>query len=36
LEVVGLLRRAGERVANIAKRIIFVRTGALAEIDSEE
>jgi putative Mg2+ transporter-C (MgtC) family protein len=30
------LKRAGERVANIAKRIIFVRTGALAEIDDED
>jgi putative Mg2+ transporter-C (MgtC) family protein len=36
LEVVGLLRRSGERVASIAKRIIFVRTGALAELDGEE
>jgi putative Mg2+ transporter-C (MgtC) family protein len=36
LNLIVHLKRAGERVANIAKRIIFVRTGALAEIDGEE
>jgi phosphate transport system regulatory protein PhoU len=36
LNLVIHLKRAGERVANIAKRIVFVRTGALAEIDREE
>ena len=30
------LKRAAERVTNIAERIIFVRTGALAELDKED
>lgn len=30
------LKRIGERVTNIAERIIFVRTGALAEADRED
>jgi phosphate transport system regulatory protein PhoU len=30
------LRRVGERVVNIAERIVFVRTGALEEIDRPE
>jgi phosphate transport system protein len=30
------LKRAAERVTNIAERIEFVRTGALAELDAEE
>ena len=36
LDVVYHLKRAGERVINIAERIVFVRTGALEEIDREE
>lgn len=35
LEIVGLIQHSAERVANIAKRIIFVRSGALAEMDQE-
>jgi phosphate transport system protein len=30
------LKRIGERIVNIAERIVFVRTGALAEIDRPE
>ena len=30
------LKRAGERATNIAERIVFVRTGALAELDRED
>ncbi len=30
------LKRAGERALNIAERIIFVRTGALAELDRDQ
>lgn len=30
------LKRTAERVTNIAERIIFVRTGALAELETEE
>jgi phosphate transport system regulatory protein PhoU len=30
------LKRAAERVTNIAEQIVFVRTGALAEIDPED
>jgi phosphate transport system protein len=36
LNLVILLRRAGDRVATIAKRIVFARTGALADLDDEE
>jgi len=36
LTIAHHLKRAGERVTNIAERIIFVRTGALEEIDREE
>jgi phosphate transport system regulatory protein PhoU len=35
LTVAYHIKRAGERVTNIAERIIFVRTGALAELDDE-
>jgi phosphate transport system protein len=35
LRVAYHLKRAEERVTNIAERIIFVRTGALAELDRE-
>ena len=30
------LKRTGERVTNIAERILFVRTGALAELDGDD
>ena len=36
LGVAHHLMRVGDRVTNIAERIIFVRTGALAEIDRDE
>ncbi len=36
LNIAYYLKRAGERVTNIAERIVFVRTGALEEIDREE
>ncbi|MBN1937139.1 MAG: phosphate signaling complex protein PhoU [Anaerolineae bacterium] len=36
LNMAYYLKRAGERVVNIAERIVFVRTGALAELDREE
>ena len=36
LEVVHHLERTGERVTNIAERIVFVRTGALEEVDRQE
>jgi phosphate transport system regulatory protein PhoU len=35
LTVAYHIKRAGERVTNIAERIVFVRTGALAELDRE-
>jgi phosphate uptake regulator len=35
LTVAYHIKRAGERVTNIAERIVFVRTGALAELDQE-
>ncbi|MBL7198936.1 MAG: phosphate signaling complex protein PhoU [Anaerolineae bacterium] len=35
LSVAYYLKRAGERVINIAERIIFARTGALAELERE-
>ena len=36
LNIAQHLKRVGERVTNIAERIVFVRTGALEEIDREE
>ncbi|MBN1583451.1 MAG: phosphate signaling complex protein PhoU [Anaerolineae bacterium] len=36
LQIAYHLNRASERVTNIAEQIVFVRTGALAEIDSDE
>jgi len=36
LDIAYNLKRAAERVTNIAEQIVFVRTGALAEIDPEE
>ena len=36
LEIAHHLERTGERVINIAERILFVRTGALQEIDRDE
>jgi phosphate transport system regulatory protein PhoU len=36
LNIAYYMRRAGERVINIAERIIFVRTGALAELDRDD
>jgi len=30
------LKRVGERTVNIAERIVFVRTGALAELDGSD
>jgi phosphate transport system protein len=36
LEIIHHLERTGERVTNIAERIVFVRTGALEEIDRED
>jgi putative Mg2+ transporter-C (MgtC) family protein len=36
LEIIHHLERTGERVTGIAERIVFVRTGALREIDREE
>jgi len=36
LTVAYHLKRTGERVTNIAERIIFVRTGALAELDRDD
>jgi phosphate transport system regulatory protein PhoU len=36
LEIAYHLERTAERVTNVAERIIFVRTGALKEIDHEE
>lgn len=36
LNIAYHLKRGGERVSNIAERIIFVRTGALQELDRED
>ena len=36
LDIAYHLNRASERVTNIAEQIIFVRTGAMAEIDNDE
>jgi phosphate transport system regulatory protein PhoU len=36
LDIAYYLKRTGERVTNIAERIVFVRTGSLAEIDLDE
>ena len=36
LNIAYHLKRAGERVTNIAERIIFVRTGALRELERED
>jgi phosphate transport system protein len=36
LNIAYYLKRGGERVTNIAERIIFVRTGALEDLDRED
>jgi phosphate uptake regulator len=36
LEIAHHLQRAGERVTNIAERIVFVHTGALQELERED